>query len=94
MNSQSEELFKRTKWESMKLESQLNYFRKHQKELARKHHGKYALIHGEQVDGVFDSELEAYSTAKKKYTAGTFLIRKCLEPKDETTQVFHSRVAL
>ena len=77
----------------MKLANQLNYFRKHQEKLARNHHGKYVLIHGEEVDGVFDSELEAYFTAKKKYTAGTFLIRKCLKPKEETIQVFHSRVA-
>ncbi len=75
------------------LENQLSYFRNHQEELVCGHRGKYVLIHNEKAEGFFDSELQAYSEAKKKYTPGTFLIRKCLMLEEETTQVFHSRVA-
>ena len=77
----------------MNLETQLNYFRNHQEELVRDHHGKYVLIHDEQVVGFIDSELQAYSEAKKNYTPGSFLIRRCLKPEEETTHVFHSRAA-
>jgi len=74
------------------LDRELTFFRARQEELASKHHGKYALIHEEHIEGLYDSELAAYTAAKKKYSAGTFLIRRCLRPEEESTQVFHSRV--
>jgi hypothetical protein len=77
----------------MALETQIAFFRKHQDELAKKHHGKFVLIHDESIDGVYDSELEAYTVAKQAYAPGTFLIRECLLPDEEMVQVFHSSVA-
>ena len=77
----------------MKLKKQLEYYRKNQERLARENHGKYVLIHDEKIDGIFDSDIEAYSAAKKKYALGTFLIRKCLKLSEESTLTFHSRVA-
>ena len=77
----------------MKLKKQISYYKKHQERLAREHHGKYALIHGEKIDGFFDTDIEAYSAAKKKYPPGTFLIRRCLKPSEEPALTFHSRVA-
>jgi len=79
----------------MSLDTQLSFFRKHQKELAAEHHGEFALIHNETLVGFHNSELDAYNAAKKsKCAAGTFLIRQCVAPEEETTQVFHSRVAI
>lgn len=74
------------------LDTQIRYFKVHQPELAEEHHGKFVLIHGESLKGFFDSELKAYTTAKRSYEAGTFLIRKCLKSEEESPQVFHSRV--
>ena len=78
------------------LESALAYFKEHQADLAEEHHGKFVLIHDQSTIGFYDSELDAYGVAKndKGYAAGTFLIRKCVMPEEETTQVFHSRVAM
>ncbi len=76
------------------LERPLAYFKEHQSQFAKEHHGKFVLIHEEFVDGFFEVELEAYTVAKKKYAAGSFLIRPCLSSEEETTQMFHSRVAI
>ena len=76
------------------LETQLAYFKQHQAELAKNHHGEFVLIHDKSIDGLYASELEAYTEAKKKYKVGTFLIRQCLLPEEETSQVFHSRVTV
>ena len=84
----------KTPWKTeMKLKKQINYYKKNQDWLAREHHGEYALIYDEKLVGFFDSDIEAYSAAKKKYAPGTFLIRKCLKPSEESALTFHSRVA-
>ncbi len=76
------------------LDAQLAYFKERQVELAREHHGKFVLIHDASVEGFYESDLEAYSTAKRDYQAGSFLIRQCLNPSEETVHVFHSRVTI
>ncbi len=76
------------------LDRQIMYFQQHQAELAEEHHGEFVLIHDESIEGFYESELDAYTTAKRHYDAGTFLIRQCLKPEEETTQTFHSRIAI
>ena len=58
-------------------ETELKYFIAHQDELVAKHHGKVLLIRGERVDDVFNSPLEAYLAAQKKYAPGTYMIQPC-----------------
>ena len=60
------------------LNRQFAYFKKHQNEYAKEHHGEFVLIHNNSVEGFYQSELRAYTIAKNKFEAGTFLIRKCL----------------
>ena len=75
------------------LEREIHFFKEHRQELATKHHGKFALVREDAIVGVFDSELAAYTEAKKKeYPAGSFLIQQCIFENEETPQVFHSRV--
>ena len=76
------------------LDTQIAYFKKRQMELAEAHHGDFVLIHDESIAGFYQSELDAYTVAKRVYDDGTFLIRQCLKPEEETTKTFHSRVAL
>ena len=76
------------------LDRQIAYFQQHQTELAEEHHGEFVLIHDESIEGFYESELDAYTAAKRRYDAGTFLIRQCLRPEEETTQTFHSRIAI
>lgn len=76
------------------LDQLLDFFRAHQVEYARDHHGEFILI--SKVDGVvdfFETPLAAYTIAKEKgYKPETFLIRECLAADEEKPEVFHSRV--
>lgn len=76
------------------LQKQLEYFKVHQDELVKKYEGKFLVIKDEKVQGVYNSEMEAYTDAKKKLELGTFLIQRCLPGEESYTQTFHSRVAL
>ena len=75
------------------LEREFQYYKDHQKELVEKYNGKFLVITNNKVVGIYDTELEAYTTAKKSYKAGTFLIQHCQPGKESYTQTFHSRVA-
>ena len=60
-----------------KLSKELEYFKEHQQELVEKHEGKFLVIKDQKVQGVYDSEMEAYTEAKKKFELGSFLIQQC-----------------
>jgi len=74
------------------LDQEVQYFKDHQDELVAKHYGKYIAVVGNQVEGAFDTELDAYLTMKKTHEVGTFLIQHCLPGTISYTQTFHSRV--
>ena len=66
------------------LDRQIRDFRTIQDELAARHYGKLALIHGEAVQGFFETHLDAYTTAQqKRYAPGSFLIRQCIPASEE-----------
>lgn len=74
------------------LQKQLDYFKSNQNELVKKYEGKFLVIKDEKVQGIYDTEIEAYADAKKKFKLGTFLIQQCLPGQESYTQTFHSRV--
>lgn len=76
------------------LQKQLEYFKSHQQELVKRYEGKFLVIKDQEVKGVYDTEIEAYTEAKKQFELGTFLIQHCLSGQESYTQTFHSRVAL
>ncbi len=76
------------------LQKQLEYFKSHQDELVRKYRGKFLVIKDQDVKGVYDTEIEAYTDAKKKFELGTFLIQQALPGQESYTQTFHSRVVV
>ena len=76
------------------LKKQLEYFKSHQEELVKKYRGKFLVIKDQGVQDVYDTEIEAYTDAKKKLGLGNFLIQLCLPGQESYTQTFHSRVAL
>jgi hypothetical protein len=76
------------------LQKQLEYFKSNQEELVRKYKGKFLVINNEEVHGVYDAEIEAYTNARKEFGLGNFLIQQCLPGQESYTQTFHSRVAL
>ncbi len=75
------------------LEKEFQFYLDHQEDLVEKYEGKYVVIIGEEVVGVFDSDEEAYFGSEKKYEEGTFLIQFCERGDSSYTQSFHSRVA-
>lgn len=77
----------------MSLERPLAYFEKNREKFVKEHHGEFVVIHGEEVEGFYKDQLEAYTSAKRKYPAGSFLLRPCLKPEEEDKPTFHSRVA-
>lgn len=75
------------------LEKEFKYYLDNQKELVEKYEGKYLVIVGEKVVGVYKSDEEAYFESEKKFEAGTFLIQFCEAGDSSYTQSFHSRVS-
>jgi hypothetical protein len=78
----------------MALEKEFEYYKTHQDGLVEKYNGKFLVIVGEEVVGVYDQELQAYLKAKELYKPGTFLIQRCGPGRESYTQTFHSRVAI
>ncbi len=76
------------------LESEFQYYKDHQKELVDKFEGKFIVIKGAKVIGVYDTEIEAYEETKKIEELGTFLIQQVLPGTESYTQTFHSRVSV
>lgn len=74
------------------LQKELEFFKANQQELVKKYEGKFLIIKDQQVQGVYDAEMEAYTEAKKKFELGTFLIQHCIAGQESYTQTFHSRV--
>lgn len=74
------------------LKEEFEYYLAHQEELVKQYKGKFIVIKEKKVVGVFDTELDAYTNAVKKYELGTFLIQECQEGKENYTQTFRTRV--
>lgn len=74
------------------LTAELDYYVAHQRELVAAHNGKFVVIKGEQLIGVYDDELAAVRETSKTHELGTFLVQKCEIGKSGYTQTFHSRV--
>ena len=74
------------------LEKEFQYFMEHQQELSSKYDGKYIVIVGDNVVGVYETNEEAYEKSLKSYKLGEFLIQECSQDASSYTTVFHSRV--
>jgi hypothetical protein len=60
----------------MALEKELALFEKMKPELLKNHEGKFALIHGEEFLGTYDSAENAYAEGVKRFGRETFLVKK------------------
>jgi hypothetical protein len=56
---------------------ELEFFIAHQDELVAQHPGKVLVLRGESVEGAYDSAIEAYLDAQRRFTLGTFMIQPC-----------------
>ena len=78
--------------QSSALDRSMQFYRQRQKSFADQYHGKFVVIQDDRVLGFFDDEFEAYQTARSRYPLGTFLLRRCLAPGEESELRFHSPV--
>ena len=76
------------------LKKELDYFKANQSELVKQYKGKFLVIKDQQVQGIYDSEINAYTNAKKKFELGTFLIQQCLPGQESYSQTLHSRAMI
>ena len=73
------------------LEKEFDFYVKNQKQLVEKYDGKFIVIVGEDVIGVYESETEAFEETVKTHEAGTFLIQFCTPGEQSYTQTFYTR---
>jgi hypothetical protein len=71
------------------LEREFDFFVAHQKELVAKHKGKFVVIKGDEVIGVYASALEAVRETSKSHEIGTFLVQGCKAGTGAYTSVFY-----
>jgi hypothetical protein len=74
------------------LKKEFQYYLDNQKQLVKDYNGKYLVIIGNEVVGVYDDKISAYELSKEKYELGTFLIQLCTPGNNAYTQTFNSRV--
>jgi hypothetical protein len=63
------------------LQRELDTFEAHRAELLAASAGRYALVHGDQVAGVFDNEHDGISEGYRSFGNVPFLVKK-IEPVD------------
>jgi hypothetical protein len=76
----------------MLLKEEYQYYIAHRDELVAQYKGKFLVIMGNEVVGVYDNEIDAYIESVKKYELGTFMLRECLPKDEEHIYSFRSRV--
>ena len=75
------------------LQKEFEYYIANQGDLVAVHgFGKYVVIKGEKVIGVYDDQIQAIKETSKTHTPGTFLVQHCVPGSDSYTETFHSRV--
>nr|DAV75145.1 MAG TPA: hypothetical protein [Caudoviricetes sp.] len=74
------------------LKEEFEFYLKNQAELLKQYSGKFLVIKNQKVIGVYDSEIEAYTSTVKTQEAGTFLIQECQPGNESYTQTFRTRV--
>ena len=75
-------------------QSELELYIQNQDALVAKYNGKILALHGGEVQGVYDSAVDALEDMKQKFAPGSFQIIKCTPGNREYTRRFRSRVCL
>jgi hypothetical protein len=72
------------------LKANLDWYIANQQDLAAKYNGKILLIVDQKLIRAFDSMEEAYLSALKSYTPGTFTLQPCSPGPDDYTLILYS----
>ena len=71
------------------LEQERAYYKQHQFELLEKYKGRWILLTGDSLYGVYDTQKQAYDTGVGKLGLGKFMIQE-VEDEEKLTQKFYS----
>lgn len=71
-------------------EKELEFFVSHQGELVEKYRGRTLVLRGEEILGVYDSPLMAFSETAKTMKPGTFMIQRCVPGESAYTVSLNS----
>ena len=66
------------------------YYLDNQDALVEKYNGKYLVITGQGVEGVYDTEPEGYYAAVARFGLGNFMLQLCTPGDGAYTQRFFS----
>ena len=72
--------------------SELEHYKQRQVEYVKKYEGKILALKDGEIQGVFESKVDALEAMKKKFAPGSFMIIKCTPGDGEYTRRFRSRV--
>jgi len=61
------------------LRSEVEYFEQHRVELLERAPGKYALVKGSELLGIYDTELEAIGSGYRRLGNDAFLVKQIVE---------------
>ena len=64
---------------------ELDYFKTHQDDLVSKYRGKFLIIKGHDVAGVYPTALDAYIAIQERQGVGSFMIQPCEPGPDAYT---------
>jgi hypothetical protein len=78
----------------MALECEFEFYLERQEELVSQYDGKFVVIHGREVIGSYDDEIEAIERTAQRFPLGSFLVQKCEPGSESYTQTFHSPVVV
>lgn len=80
-------------WHGGNAMSELDFYRRNQAELVKRHMGKILALRGGEVIGVYDGKVDALRDMKaRNLEPGSFLIIKCTPGDAEYTRRYRSRV--
>lgn len=68
---------------SAPLEQERKFFTSHQSEWQKAYSGKFVLVKGEALSGVFDSDATAVSEGIRRFGLEPFLVRNVAEKEEE-----------
>lgn len=74
------------------LQKEFDFYKAHHAELVKEYDGKYLVIKGQAVIGVYGTREEAIQESMKDHELGTFLVQYVQSGDKNISQTFHSRV--
>ena len=78
----------------MCLEREQAFFEEHRAEWLEHHEGKFALIHGTELAGFYDTDEKAYEEGVDRWGVVPFLIKRVLreDPIEHIPALFHGLI--